>query len=330
MITWNIRSLELQLLYTWKISRNASDSKTNLFVTAQDGSFTGQGEAAPNIRYQESPEGLMAEFEKFRQAADAGIQNENHLQEIVRTLQLSYALRFAIESAYQHLEAARKRNSICQHLEISAPETILTSYTIPIMDPAAIKTFYNKHRLHRFPYLKLKTGKDEPLEAIRYLSSFCDQPILLDPNEAFHDVEECIYFLEKLKKFKIELVEQPLPAGLDEEYRHLKKHSPYPVFLDESIHHEADFGQLAAMGHGVNIKLMKAGSYRNAIFLLREAKRIGMSTMIGCMVETSLAISCGMRLTSLCDYADLDSFLLVRNEPFGLIKEEEGRLYFTA
>ena len=135
-----------------------------------------------------------------------------------------------------------------------------------------------------------------------------------------------IYFLEGIKKKNIEFVEQPLPSSFLEESVYLKRYAPFRLFADESITAEADFGLLKKMFDGVNIKLMKAGGYLNAIRLLREAKNQGMQTMIGCMVETTLGISSACHLASQADYFDLDSFLLVKNEPYQLIDEHEGKL----
>ena len=103
-------------------------------------------------------------------------------------------------------------------------------------------------------------------------------------------------FLEKDQKLPVEFVEQPIPAGMNEESTYLKKYSPFPLFADESITHSADFGILKTQFDGVNVKLMKAGSYMNGIRLLTEARKRGMKTMIGCMVETTLGIRSGMNL----------------------------------
>jgi L-alanine-DL-glutamate epimerase-like enolase superfamily enzyme len=117
-----------------------------------------------------------------------------------------------------------------------------------------------------------------------------------------------------------------MPSSLTEESVYLKKYAPFPLFADESITAEADFSVLKKMFDGVNVKLMKAGGYLNGIRLLREAKKQNMQTMIGCMVETTLGISSAMNLCSLADYVDLDSFLLVKNEPFKLVEEHGGKL----
>lgn len=323
---WSIQKIVLDLKYTWKISRNATDQKTNLIVELKEGSYSGKGEAAPNIRYQETPELLLNQFELFESKVPEHFASDDALNEFLNDIRPANALRFAIESAWHHLQAAKNKVSVPKQLNLSDPGSVETAYTIPIMDPSVLRDFYNQNKLDRFRYLKVKINTDEGFEVLRYLSSFSSRQILLDPNEAFNDVEALIYFLEKIKKLRIEFVEQPMPAGMDDEYKYLKKYSVFPLFADESILDEADFGYLKTMFHGVNVKLMKAGGYQNAISLLRKARDKGLKTMIGCMVETSLGISSGIHLCSLADYADLDSFLLVKEEPFRLIEEKEGTI----
>ena len=74
---------------------------------------------------------------------------------------------------------------------------------------------------------------------------------------------------------------------------------------------------------------MKAGGWFKGVEILKAAKANGLQTMIGCMVETSLAISQGWHLCGLADVVDLDSFMVLSQEPFGLIEERNGELYLS-
>jgi len=326
MLTWSIEKKILELKYTWKISRNASDSKTNLFVHVSDGIHSGTGEVAPNTRYNESPEQAEKEFGNFLLAAPGKIQSTGELDEFLREVPVSHALRFGIESAYIHYWCAQRKISVHEFLGIEAVTSVPISFSIPIMEIGKMKTFYAENNLQRFRFIKIKVNADEMTDAVSYLSAFCHQPLMVDANEAFQDVESCIRTLEKIRKMRIEFIEQPMPASRKEESAYLKKYSPFLLFADESVTDGADFSELKKMFGGINVKLMKAGGYLNAVRLLKGAKANGMKTMIGCMVETTLAISSGLNVSSLADYADLDSFLVVKNEPFGLVKEEEGIL----
>ncbi len=327
MIHWSIEKIILELNYTWRISRNASDQKTNLVVKVSDDQCNGSGEAAPNVRYNESPEQLVSQFESFISHQPQEINSLAQLDDCLSQLSISNALRFAIESAFVHYLCRKEKKTIFSMLDIKSPSPFIpTSYSIPMMNIGEMKEFYEKNHLHRFPFIKIKIDAESGSDAINYVSRFCSQPLIVDANEAFKDVEACIYFLETIKKQKIEFMEQPMPSSMTEESVYLKKYSPFRLFADESITSDADFTLLKKMFDGVNIKLMKAGGYLKAIRLLREAKNQHLQTMIGCMVETTLGISSAWNLTSFSDYVDLDSFLLVKNEPFGLVEEREGRL----
>ncbi len=328
MLHWKIEKIILELRYTWKISRNASDEKTNLIVTVESDEYKGSGEAAPNIRYDESPDQLVSQFESFLSSKPETINSLDDLKDCLSRTSVSNALRFAIESAFVHYLSAKQQQATFEVLKINSPGLIRTSYSIPIMDIGEMKDFYEQNRLSRFPFIKIKIDAESGFDAIEYLSRFCSQSIIADANEAFRDVEDCIYFFEKIKKRNIELMEQPMPSSMQEESVYLKKYSPFKLFGDESITSEADFSLLRKMFDGVNIKMMKAGGYLNAIRLLQQAKEQNMQTMIGCMVETTLGISSAMNLCALADYADLDSFLLVKNEPYEKIEEREGELLF--
>jgi L-alanine-DL-glutamate epimerase-like enolase superfamily enzyme len=329
MLHWSIELITLDLKYTWKISRNATDQKKNLIVTVGDGMFEGKGEAAPNIRYKETAEEGLLHFSNFQKSVSDIINDVSDIHSTCKSSGIFNSLAFAIESAWFHYNEKKSKKSFYELAGILPPEKIITSYTIPIMDPGKLKEFYQENNLERFPYIKLKVNSDTSYESLKELLRFCSNPIMVDANESFTDVEQCILWLEKIKKYDLVFVEQPMPDSYKEESVYLKKHSPFSLFADESMTDKADFSELKKAFDGVNMKLMKAGGYVNGIRLLKEAKKAGMKTMIGCMVETTLGISSAMRLCNLVDYADLDSFMLVKEEPFGLVKEYKGVLDFS-
>ncbi len=320
---WSIKPINLDLKYTWKISRNASDQKTNLIVTYTDGKVSGQGEAAPNIRYDESAEEGIRLFESIKNELDQ-VTDISSLRSVLKANPVFHSLAFAIESAWFHFISASTNKPVSELLEIPPVNEIGISYTIPIMETGLLKGFYDENRLSRFPFIKLKVNHEDAYESLRHLSSFCNRPIMVDANESFLDVEECIRWMEKVKRIPLVFVEQPMPAKLIEESEYLKKHTLFTLMADESVTDYADFSVLKKSFDGINMKLMKAGGYLNGLHLLKEAKRNNMKTMIGCMVETTLGISSALNLCSLADYADLDSFLLLVEEPFEMLTERNG------
>lgn len=323
---WSIEWLNLELNYTWKIARNSSDFKRNAIITVSMGNWKGIGEVAPNIRYNETPENIQDEFEKFLRAGANDVGDLDELTALLNSVQVPNALRFGIESAYIHMLCHAEKMSIYDFLDLPKPLAAPTSFSLPIMDIGDLKKFYNDNSLHRFKFIKLKVNRDNAIETIREVATFSNQPLIIDANESFTDPDNVISLIEHLKNTRIEFIEQPMPSQLCSEYEYLKSRLNLPIFADESICAEADLGELKKQFHGINMKLMKAGGYLNGMLLICEAKKHGMKTMIGCMVETTLGIASAFYLCHGIDYIDLDGFLIVKDEPFKLIKEVDGEL----
>jgi len=119
-----------------------------------------------------------------------------------------------------------------------------------------------------------------------------------------------------------------MPAKEYDAYKYLKKQANTLLIADESVTNNPDFGMIAEQFHGINMKLMKAGGFQNGINILKTAKELNLTTMIGCMVETSLGIKSALFLTPFCNYYDLDSTFLLKKDPFNFISEQTGRLFF--
>ncbi len=327
MLYWSISQIQLPLKYTWKISRNASDFKINTIVTCTDNVYVGKGEAAPNIRYNETPELLLASFDAFLQAGANTIQNANDLTAVLERVKMPNALRFGIEQAYIHYLCHQRNESIYEFLKIERPLKSKTCYTLPIMEPAKIADFFKENNLDRFAYLKIKISVDGALDEIKTLASMYEKPIIIDANEAWKEPDTLINFMDSLKGLNIAMVEQPMHSSMVDEYKYVKPRVILPLMADESFCAQVDFNELKQQFDAVNMKLMKAGGYLNGLRLIYEAKKHGFITMVGCMVETTLGMSGAYVFTSLCNYADLDGYMIVENEPFGLLVEENGLVY---
>ena len=121
-------------------------------------------------------------------------------------------------------------------------------------------------------------------------------------------------------------MEQPLPAAQLAATRELRRLSPLPLFADESVHVAADIPRLAGAFDGINVKLMKCGGLGEALRMIAVARAHGLKIMLGCMIESSLAITAAAHLSPLVDYADLDGHLLLADDPFVGATVEGGRL----
>ncbi|QJX47718.1 dipeptide epimerase [Hymenobacter taeanensis] len=333
MLTWSLTPLVLPLRYTWKIARNASISKTNLLLKVQDpaGQATGWGEAAPNVRYGETPEGLQQEFAQLQTAGLGQCATLEELTSFLGAHAPAHALRFALESAFVHRAAVLAGQPVAEWLGLAAPAPAVgTAVTLPIMEPGAVAEFLRVQGYQRFPMLKVKVNREGAVDLLREVTRLLPNHLLIiDGNEAWTDADSLRQSWEQIQALpglRVRLLEQPLPAACAADYRALKGQLGCPIFADESVTDEADFTEIARQFDGVNMKLMKAGGYLNGLRILRETRAHGLQTMLGCMVETSLGIWSALQVSSLTEVCDLDGFLVVQDEPFGMVGEEQGHL----
>lgn len=331
MTTWTITAYELPLRYTWKISRNASTTKTNLILQATQAGVTGQGEAAPNVRYGETPELLSQQFADLLVAGLPQASTLAELTELLAAHPVAHALRFAFEAALTHCLAAKAGQPVWQLLGVPEPaRQVPTAFSLPIMAPGEVAGFIAQQGARRFSLLKIKVNQEQGLDLLRAVAQACPgQPLLVDGNEAWPDADSLLRFLEQaaaVPGLAMRLLEQPLPAALAADYRYLRPRTSVPLLADESVTDEADFEEIARQFHGVNVKLMKAGGYQRGIELLRHTRAHGLLPMLGCMVETSLGIWSALQISGLAEVHDLDGLLILRDEPFGLVQESEGQL----
>ncbi len=326
MLKWRIEALHLKLKYTWKIARNASDEKLNFLVQVTDNTFSGFGEVAPNIRYGETPELLLQQYQVLLGAGLSDVTSMEGLLELLQEYPPANALRFGIEAAYLHYFCQHKGVAVHQLLGQPAPKPQPTCYTIPIMAPGEVQEFISKYNLTRFSSLKVKVNREGATDLVREVLRLTDKPVVIDGNESWQEPEEVLHFMTQLDSDRVLFIEQPMPATCVAGYAHLKPLSPVPLIADESVTDDADFGLLREQFHGINIKLMKAGGYLNAVRLLQQAQHHNLTTMIGCMVETTLGIWSAMQLSQAFSFADLDSFMVLEDEPFGLVQEKDGNI----
>jgi L-alanine-DL-glutamate epimerase-like enolase superfamily enzyme len=169
-----------------------------------------------------------------------------------------------------------------------------------------------------YPILKIKLGTDRDEEILRTIRDATDKTIRVDANAGW-TVERALRMAPLLKEYGVEFLEQPLPPedleGLARVRRHANAHD-LPVVVDESCIVASDIPRLAGAADGVNIKLAKCGSLREALRMIATARAHGMLVMVGCMIESSLGITPAAHFTPLVDAADLDGAALIVDDPF--------------
>jgi len=330
MSNWKIREIELPLRFSWAISRSSCDVKKNLIVEYNSNSVLGLGEVAFNSRYGESLELIKEQFAKFISLCPRSLTTLADLEPVFKKADVCSSLRFGIESAFIHNMAHVADMSVAQIIGANTLSKVKTSFSVPIMDPAKVESFIADNRLERFSALKLKVGAESDIEFLKQVEKFYKGPLRIDANEGWKDPDQVMKLFEgPLRNFNIEFLEQPFSSDSHAEYLALKPVSPVEIIADESITNGDVNRDLANQFHGINIKLMKSGSYFKALNQLRSARELGLKTMVGCMVETSLGINSAINIAYGVDYLDLDGFLLLEKDPFNYLYEDGGQVFLA-
>jgi L-alanine-DL-glutamate epimerase-like enolase superfamily enzyme len=153
-----------------------------------------------------------------------------------------------------------------------------------------------------------------------------DKPLCVDINQGWTDRVKALEMIHWLDEKGVVFVEQPMPKESRDDIAWLTARSPLPVIADEAIQTAADFKNVQGVYSGINVKLMKCGGMRPAYTMISMARALDMKVMIGCMTETSCAVTAAAQLSPLADWADLDGNLLISNDIFDGIKIREGKI----
>jgi L-alanine-DL-glutamate epimerase-like enolase superfamily enzyme len=324
---------ELQLAHEWKIaSSKGSRVDEVIIVELTDGDgVVGLGEAPPSSVYGETPEGILA----FYRRVDAGQFSFNDIPGSMARLEqfapVPSAARCGLNTALTDGAAKRARKALCDFFNLGFHENQhVTSFSIGIDSPEIIRQ--KVLAAASYPILKLKVGDARDRENLAALRSVApDKPVRVDANEGWKTRERALEMLEWLASDgRIQFVEQPMPRDTSaKDLVWLKERSPLPLLADESCQTVADIPRCAECFHGVNVKLVKAGGVSMAHDTLQAARRAGLKTMIGCMIETSVLISAAAHLAELADFLDLDGNLLIVKDPYLGVTARNGMLSFA-
>lgn len=326
-IDYEIKRLDLK--YRWTISRASINFKNSVFVQIEREGISGYGEASPNSRYEESAESTVALIEKAIPLFEhRDLRNYYDLGREIQALDPAQtAGKAALDIALMDWVAKSVDVPLYRYFGLDKQKAPLTSYSIGIDTPEMIH-----HKIAEaptFPVLKIKLGGSNDREIIEAVRSATDKPIRVDANEGWKDRREALEKIRWLQTVGVEFVEQPMPSHMLEETAWLRERVELPLIADESVKTAADIPRLAGVFDGINIKLMKSGGIQEALRMIWLAKSLNMKIMLGCMIESSLAISAAAALSPLVDYADLDGHLLLKNDPYRGVMVQEGRLILS-
>ncbi len=200
-----------------------------------------------------------------------------------------------------------------------------TTFTIGIDTPDVVKE-KTLEAVGKFNILKVKVGLDTDVEMIETIRTVTDVPLAVDANQGWKDRSKALDEIFWLKEHGIVMVEQPMPKEMLDDIAWLTERSPLPIFADESIQRMKDIPSLVGAYNGINIKLMKCTGMREGWKMANMARALGMKVMVGCMTETSCAVSAAAQFSPYVDFADLDGNLLIANDRFDGVKVVDGKL----
>ncbi|WP_221658760.1 dipeptide epimerase [Bacteroides salyersiae] len=208
---------------------------------------------------------------------------------------------------------------------LNKEKTPSTTFTIGIDTPDVVRE-KTREVAGQFNILKVKLGRDNDKEMIRTIRSVSALPIAVDANQGWTDRQYALDMIHWLKEQGIVMIEQPMPKEQLDDIAWITQQSPLPVFADESLQRLSDVAALKGAFTGINIKLMKCTGMREAWKMVTLARALDMKVMVGCMTETSCAVSAAAQLSPVVDFADLDGNLLISNDRFKGMEVINGKI----
>lgn len=203
-----------------------------------------------------------------------------------------------------------------------------TSFTIGIDTPDVVRQKVKE--AEEYKIIKVKLGRENDKEMIETIRSVTDKPITADANQGWTDKNYALEMIHWLSEKNVLFIEQPMPKTVIDDMAWITERSPIPTIGDESVQRLADVQKAFGVFSGINIKLMKCTGLREAHKMLILARSLGMKVMIGCMTETSCAISAASHLSPMMDWADLDGALLIKNDVFDGTKIIDGKITLSS
>jgi L-Ala-D/L-Glu epimerase / N-acetyl-D-glutamate racemase len=318
--------VRLKLRHTWTTTMSSSQYRDTLYVRYTAEGLTGHGEGAPIVRYHENAEGARAAVESVRgllAAADPW-QFEKVMAEVFHRVEGQFAAKAAIDIALMDWVGQKLGVPLYRYFGLDPRDAPITTFSIGIDNPQM--TRQKVREAAAFPVLKIKVGLDTDEATIAAVRSVTNKPLRVDANEGWRDKEEALRKINWLAGKGVEFVEQPMPAEMLDEMRWVHARAHLPLIADEACVRASEIPKLVGAYDGVNVKLDKAGGILEAHRMIQIAKALGMKTMLGCMISSSVSVTAAAHLSPLVDYADLDGNLLIANDPFTGVQVDKGKL----
>lgn len=322
----SFRPYELKLAHVFTVSSYSRTSTPGIQLQIEYEGVTGYGEASMPQYLGQSVESVS----RFLERVDLSrfpdpFQLEDILAYVDSLSPGDTAAKAAVDIALHDLVGKLLGAPWYRIWGLNPAKAPNTTFTIGIDTPEVVRV-KTRECADRFRILKVKVGLDNDKEMIRTIREITDLPIAVDANQGWKDRAQALEEIFWLKEHGVVMVEQPMAKERLDDNAWITERSPLPVFADEAVQRLADIPGIKGAYHGINIKLMKCTGMREAWKMANYAKAEGMRVMVGCMTETSCAVSAASQLSPLADFADLDGNLLITNDLFDGMQVIDGKI----
>ncbi len=322
----SFRPYELKLRHAFNLARNQRTTTPGVQVQIEYDGITGYGEASMPPYLGES----VASVSEFIGKLDLSqFSDPFRIEEIHEYMESvapdNRAAKASVDIALHDLSGKIMGQPWHKIWGLNPDKTPNTSFTISYdADPVEMK----KKIEETSPYkvVKVKMGLDHDKEIVEALRRHTDVPICVDANQGWNNREKALEMCHWLAERNCLFVEQPMDKAAIDDTAWLRERSPLPIIADEFLQRLPDVRRAAQAYDGINIKLMKSTGMHEAYQMAVLARALGMKVMLGCMTETSCAVSAAAQLAPMVDWADLDGNLLIANDIFDGMKIVDGKV----
>jgi len=315
----------LQLKHAFTLSTSSRTTTPVMLTEIEYDGITGYGEASMPPYLGESHESVakFLSLLNLSQFTDPFLLVDI-LQYIDSVMPGNYAAKASVDIALHDLIGKLVGEPFYRLFGLNPAKAPLTSFTIGLDTPEIIKQ--KVAEAEPYKVLKVKLGRDNDKEMVEVIRSLTDKPLCVDVNQGWKDRSYALEMAGWLKEKNTIFLEQPMPKEMKDDIAWLTQKSPLPIVGDEAIQNIGDLLNNRDVYSGINIKLMKCGGLNAAMKMINVARAFGMKVMIGCMTETSCAVSAAAQLSPLVDWCDLDGNLLISNDPFDGLTIVDGKV----
>ncbi len=313
--------IALDLKTTFRVAHGASDQRYNVLVYLDDG----VGEAAAVPYYGETQQGIV---DYLKAVPDLGDDPFDIDAVLSKRPAGSRAARSAIDEALHDLWGKKLGQPLYKLFGLNPCNLPLTSFTIAINEPEVMA---EQAKASGYPILKIKLGSEKDEEIVAAICKATDAKLRVDANAGWSR-ERALQIIPRLADYGLEFIEQALAVDDVEGFFWLKEKLraqkvDIPIFADETAKTSHDVVKLSGAIDGVVVKTMKSEGIRAALRMIHTARAHDLQIMLSCMVESSVGVTAAAHLAPLCDYADLDGPLLIKNDPYRGLRYEGARFF---